>query len=161
AEPADAIGLEPGKPLARECHFAGVRLHKTVEHVEQGRLAGAVRPNDPEDLARLDLETRLAHRPQAAERFGELAHGADRYAFHWYYRRRVWRRIASRCWHNRKCVLRIRLTKVVAHAPENAFRCQQHYQDDRNAEYDALNSGDHVAELGLEHFAQRNKNDRA
>ena len=45
---------------------------------------GAIAIPRPEYLARLDLEARVAHRPQSAKRFREHAHGEDGCAFHRY-----------------------------------------------------------------------------
>ena len=56
AESGDLVPLEPGEGLAVESHLAVRRLEHAGDDVEDGRLAGAVRPDEPEDLAAVDVE---------------------------------------------------------------------------------------------------------
>jgi hypothetical protein len=44
--------------------------------------------------------------------------------------------------------------ELVAHAPENAFRREQHHEDDGDAVDDTLNPRDYVAKVRLERLAQ-------
>ena len=50
---------------------------KPAEHPHGRRLAGAVRAQEPEDLAPLDLEREIAHGHEVAVGFGEAGNGND------------------------------------------------------------------------------------
>ena len=52
----DAVGGQPGDVLAVEQDAAGGRPQHAGQAIEEGALAGAVRPDDGADLAALDLE---------------------------------------------------------------------------------------------------------
>src|SRR5439155_23594977 len=45
-----------------------------LENLDRRRLAGAVRADEAEDLARTDVEVHLAHRPRASVALAQLAH---------------------------------------------------------------------------------------
>src|SRR5215468_6026099 len=64
---ADLEGLAAQHRLAGEPRGARVRREHAVQHVEERRLARAIRPDDPDDLALGDRETYLTHRLQATE----------------------------------------------------------------------------------------------
>jgi len=49
AEPRDAVGRQPGDVAAEETDRAGRRQQKAGEHIEERRLAGAVRPDHTMD----------------------------------------------------------------------------------------------------------------
>ena len=68
AEPADCARLESHEIVAREAHGAAVRRGEPVHHVEERGLASAVRPDDPEDHAFLDVEAHVVDGEQTAER---------------------------------------------------------------------------------------------
>src|SRR4051794_29106834 len=55
--------LEQADDAAAQLGAAGGRLGDAAEHLEQRRLARPVAADDPEDLARLDLEADVAQRP--------------------------------------------------------------------------------------------------
>src|SRR5690348_14250413 len=63
-----------GRDVAAEdvCPAAG-GADQPQEHAHGGRLAGAVRPQEPEDLARLDVELQVEHATSLAEVLGESA----------------------------------------------------------------------------------------
>src|SRR5262249_17429506 len=83
---SDAVRLEPGELVSVERERAAVGRVEAGEQVEPGRLAGPVRPDQPEDLAARDREAHAGKRLDAAEaladgsRLEQLAHGALREA---------------------------------------------------------------------------------
>ena len=56
AAATDFIGRKPVYAFAGKCNCAAVRREYAGDHVEQRRLAGAVRPDHRENLAFLNLE---------------------------------------------------------------------------------------------------------
>ena len=58
--------------LAVEANVAVVRCIETGDHVERRRLAGAVRPDQPDDLPRLHGERDGIERDDAAETLGDV-----------------------------------------------------------------------------------------
>ena len=74
----DAAALE--KDLARG------RQQGSTDQADDGRLAGPVRPDEPEDFPRRDAEADVRDRGEAAEFLGQLAHFEERFA-HSRYRR--------------------------------------------------------------------------
>ncbi len=80
AEAGPAVHRQSGQLLVVEPDAAGVAGHQSHDHVEGGGLAGAVRPEQADHLAGIDLERQVDHDlPGAialAERFGpQPAHG--------------------------------------------------------------------------------------
>src|SRR4030095_5822529 len=63
---AHAMGQEPRDVLAGEADVAAVRAQGAGDQVEQGGLAGAVRPHDAEQLAGLEGEADVVDREDAA-----------------------------------------------------------------------------------------------
>ena len=61
-----------GDVLAVENHPAGVGPGETDGHVEGGGFAGAVRPEQADDLAGSDFDVHAAHDGAAAVRFGQV-----------------------------------------------------------------------------------------
>ena len=72
AAPADAVGGKPVDTAAVERDRTAVGRGCPRDHVEQGRLAGAVRANDREDRALLDRKTNPIDRNKAAELFADI-----------------------------------------------------------------------------------------
>src|ERR687884_197474 len=66
-EAGDAVGRQPGDPPAVVDDRARRRLLEPGNDVEQGRLAGAVRTDHADDLARLDVEGHAGQRDDATE----------------------------------------------------------------------------------------------
>ena len=67
AQAADRVGLEPDQGRAVERDRAVSRGVEAGDEVEHGGLAGAVGPDEPDDLAALDREVESAHRGEPAE----------------------------------------------------------------------------------------------
>ena len=65
----DHVGRETGHILAGEPHLAAIGLDEAGDQVEEGGLAGAVRPDNADDRARHDVEVDPSHRLNAAEGF--------------------------------------------------------------------------------------------
>ena len=63
-----------------EAHLARVGPQDAADHVEQGRLAGAVRTDQREDLTVAHLERHVAERLHAAERDGHVLYGQQKFA---------------------------------------------------------------------------------
>ena len=63
----DDKGPFAGDVDAVEHDLAGIRRKHAVDQIEQRRFAGAVRPDQAEDFARLQDEAQIVHRLQAAE----------------------------------------------------------------------------------------------
>src|SRR5207253_755217 len=62
-----AEGGEPGDVGAVEADAAGIRRGGPGDEIEERRLAGAVRPEEAEELALLDVEIHAAHGLDPAE----------------------------------------------------------------------------------------------
>src|SRR5262245_25621674 len=67
AAASDAIGRFAGDVLSFEENPALIRGIDTVNDIEHGRFAGAVRTNKPEDLAVCDREAEIMNRVDSAE----------------------------------------------------------------------------------------------
>src|SRR5690606_32330367 len=70
---ADLVRLQPADALAAMQNLALIRCQEPRNHIEQGRLAHAVRPADPENLARLHNEAELVDGNERAETAGHVA----------------------------------------------------------------------------------------
>ena len=68
----DLERLQPDDVLAVEEDFAAGRHVQPGDHVEDGRLARAVRTDQPVELALLHGQVEVAHRAQAAEDLGQV-----------------------------------------------------------------------------------------
>src|SRR5690349_10468322 len=77
AAPRDLVRRHPRDVLAVEDQTARGRLVDARDQVEDRRLAGAVGPDDREDLARLDLEAHAVDGPEAAEVHDEAVRGEE------------------------------------------------------------------------------------
>src|SRR5262249_20703826 len=71
AAAVEDLGGEAGDVLAVEAHAALAGRVEAGDHVEQRRLAGAVRPDDREDLAGAHREAHPAERSQRSEMLGQ------------------------------------------------------------------------------------------
>ena len=78
AEPDDRCARLAQEVLAVEDDAAGVRLVEARDDVERRRLAGAVRPDQPGDLALVDRERDVVERDDAAEGPGHVLDREDR-----------------------------------------------------------------------------------
>ena len=67
AEPVEVARPHAGDGAAVELHLAGTRPELAEDAVEQRRLAAAVRPDDAEDLALVDVERHAVDGLDAAE----------------------------------------------------------------------------------------------
>src|SRR6476659_3582217 len=67
AQPRDLVRREPDDALTAEGDVAVIGRVQTCDDVEYGALAGAVRPDDADDLALFDREVETAQRVEAAE----------------------------------------------------------------------------------------------
>ena len=76
----DRVRREIEQALAGERHAAGIRPVEPGEDVEDGGLAGAVGPDQPEDLALRHLEAHVGERRQPAEADGEILDAQQRHA---------------------------------------------------------------------------------
>ena len=65
-----------GDLLSIQLDPAGIGAHETGQDIEQRRLAGAVRPDQPENLAALEGEAAIVYGPDAAEGFANVV-GSD------------------------------------------------------------------------------------
>ena len=72
--------LQPRQRLAVEADLTARGLVDAGHHVEAGGLAGAVRPDQAEDLALLDVEGHLVERGDATEPDGDVVDLEDRLA---------------------------------------------------------------------------------
>ena len=79
AAPDDAVRRRVQQALAVEVELARVGLVEPRDHVEERRLAGAVRADQPDDLALLDVERDVVDRDDAAEAAGDVADGEQRH----------------------------------------------------------------------------------
>src|SRR5262245_52370346 len=75
AQPADHVRGLTDDVLAGEDHPAAVGAVVAGDHVEERGLAGAVRPDDPEQIARRDREAHVRHGGETAE---ALRHALER-----------------------------------------------------------------------------------
>jgi len=73
AELGEPARGQVGDVASLERDAAAVRMVEAADHVEDGRLAGAVGADDRQDLALLGLERHPRHGLHAAERLGRLA----------------------------------------------------------------------------------------
>ena len=73
AAPAHVVGREPGEPRPVELHLALVGRVEAADAVEERRLAGAVRPDDADELTGRDVERDAAVGGDAAEALGHAA----------------------------------------------------------------------------------------
>src|SRR5262249_12893429 len=71
----DVLGPEVAA-LAREPHLAAAGIEQPAQHLDGGRLAGAVRPEQSVDLAVSDLEAHVVHGDERPELLREAA-GTD------------------------------------------------------------------------------------
>ncbi len=69
--PAHDVGRQAGESGPVQPHLALVRMVEARDDLEQGRLAGAVRPDDAHQLARLNVERDPAIGDDAAEALGD------------------------------------------------------------------------------------------
>ncbi len=82
-KPADMFGRGVLDALAGKGDAARIRRKDAGDQIEQRRLAGAVRADDGEDRARLDIERNIVDRDKTAEALGhalELRAGSSRRA---------------------------------------------------------------------------------
>jgi hypothetical protein len=77
AEPPDAARRKAHHLVPAELDAAGVRAQLAAQAVEAGCLAGAVRSDQGEQLARVQPEAHILDRPDAAKRLGEPPHLED------------------------------------------------------------------------------------
>src|ERR1039458_1797837 len=66
------MGGEPIDHLAVEIDGAGLVLQRAADAIDQRALARAVRPDQPEPLARLHLEVDAVERDEAAEPLADI-----------------------------------------------------------------------------------------
>ena len=71
--PADLMGATAVDAVSLQTDLTRRRCHRARDAIEQGGLAGAVRPDDREDLSRVDGEADVTERLQAAERLAHVA----------------------------------------------------------------------------------------
>jgi hypothetical protein len=71
---------ETGDGRAGDDHLAARGPLETADHVQERGLPRPVRPDDPANLACVDLEAHAVERADAAERDREIAHGQHRRA---------------------------------------------------------------------------------
>jgi hypothetical protein len=81
APAADAVGRKPGEPRPVELDFALVGRVEPADALEQRRLAGAVGPDDADELARRHVERDAPVGGDAAEALGEAAHAEEAHGF--------------------------------------------------------------------------------
>src|SRR5882762_2423696 len=77
AKAGHLVRFGPRDHTAVKYHFAACRLEEARDAVEQGGLAGAVRPDQREDLAAPDLEAYTIDCHQASEALGEVSELQD------------------------------------------------------------------------------------
>src|SRR5262249_46528263 len=80
AAPPDRARRQASDVLPFEQYLAGVRRNLSVDHVEAGRLAGAVRADQGQKFAFVHVEADAVDGVDAAERFCERANGEDAHA---------------------------------------------------------------------------------
>ena len=71
--PADRARPEPAHGPTAQQDFPAIGDEKSVEHVEERGLAGAVGPDDAEDLVLANREAHVAQRLQSEKGLGHLA----------------------------------------------------------------------------------------
>src|SRR2546422_166203 len=71
AAPGDRVRREPVEAIGAEPDLAAVGGHEAADHVEERRLAGAVRSDETRDRAFADGERAAAERFDAAEALGD------------------------------------------------------------------------------------------
>ena len=74
------VGAHAFADLPFERDATGLRLIKTVDHIEHRGLAGAVRTDDGADFALADIERNAGQRAHAAEREGNILDGEQHLA---------------------------------------------------------------------------------
>ena len=90
----DPVRVEPDDRLPLEDDLAAVRRVDAGDQVEERRLAGAVRPDDADDLTFVHDEVEAVDAGQAAERLGQARH----------LEQRLWHQtISTRCFPNKPC----------------------------------------------------------
>src|SRR5690242_12641727 len=82
AHAADAVRRHASDIAAVEENLAGGRLQMAGDEIEQGRLAGAVRPDDRSDLPFRHGKAHLGHGAKAGEGFAETADLQHQAVFH-------------------------------------------------------------------------------
>ena len=80
AQPGNLVGHDTGDVAAFKMDAAGGRVIDAADQVEDGRLAGAIGPDDGEDAALLDFERHAVYRADSAKvhckiAYREKAHG--------------------------------------------------------------------------------------
>src|SRR5262249_29709988 len=80
AEPPDLARLEPHDAAIGETDFTLIGSELPVDHVEAGRLAGAVRSDQGQELACTNVEAGIVDGAHAAERLRQVAHGENAHA---------------------------------------------------------------------------------
>ena len=75
----DPVRRRREQALALEAELAGVRPVQARDHVERRRLAGAVRADQPDDLALADVERDVVERDDPAEAAGDVANLEQRH----------------------------------------------------------------------------------
>src|SRR5262249_15596776 len=73
--PGDRVGGEPVEPLVTEADLAAIRSDEAADHVEERRLASAVRPDQTGDRSLADRERAPVERLDAAEALGDPCDG--------------------------------------------------------------------------------------
>src|SRR5207249_373873 len=71
--PAERARKQACHRLTAEAHLSVIGNEEAVEHVEERRLACAVRPDDAEDFALLDVEAHVGERLQSEKRLRDAA----------------------------------------------------------------------------------------
>ena len=75
-DPAEEVALAPGRHVAEDAGLARGRVEQAGEHLQRRRLAGAVRAEEADDLARRDLEGDRVDSAHLTRRAAdEAAHG--------------------------------------------------------------------------------------
>ena len=82
AAPADNVRGQSRDRLAQPPDVSSLGQQEAVEDIEERGLAGAVRADDAEDLARAHVEAHIGQRLEAEERLGDPAHVHERRARH-------------------------------------------------------------------------------
>ena len=80
AKPADLMGLEAGNVLAIEKYAPAADGQQSRNEIEEGRLAGAVRPDDRVQLPSRQRQAEIVDRDEAAESLRQMLGAKDRFA---------------------------------------------------------------------------------